>query len=215
MYRGVKSVRKILKSMILSTVLALTLVTGVFANPVDDIRSNLLSIGIPKNYVANIVEYLQKTTITDEQYDRAMKHVNSAKSIIGNVSDLRQLPESQKSKLQTLAISAGRELGLNVQFGKNSEGITVVLVTDFKGSTLVQLSTSEILGLVTNFEIDSVIVVLESAVEFSNNSNKGEFVPTDGELNQTATGYGNFMLLGAALVVIGSGVFTYSKRQFA
>lgn len=207
--------KKIFKSMILSTVLVLTLVTAAFASPVDDIRSELLSMGVPKNYVANVVEYLQKTTITDEQYDKAMTHVNKAKSIIGNVSDLSQLSGSQKSELQSLAISAGKVLGLNVQFGKNSEGVTVLSVTDFKGNILVQLSTLEVIDLVTNFEIETVVEVLESAVEFSNNTDKGEYSPTGGELNQTATGYGNIMLLGAALIVLGGGVFTYSKRQFA
>lgn len=201
--------------MILSTVLVLTLVTIAFANPVDDIRSELLSIGVPKNYVASIVEYLQKTTITDEQYDKAMTYVNKAKSTIGSVSNLDQLSVSQKSELQSLAVSAGKVLGLNVQFSKNSEGVTVVSVTDFKGSTLLQLSTLEVIDLVTNFEMETVIEILESAVEFSNNPNKGEYSPTGGELNQTATGYGNIMLLGAVLIVLGGGVFTYSKRQFA
>ena len=207
--------KKMFRSMILSMVLVLTLVTSAFANPVNDIRNELLSIGVPKNYVANIVEYLQKTTITDAQYEKAMSYVNKAKAIIGNESDLRQLSTSQKNELQSLAISAGKVLGLNVQFSKNSQGKTVVSVTDSKGGTLLQLSTVQVMDLVTNFEMEVIIDVLESVVEFSNNPEKGEYSPTGGELNQTATGYGNMMLLGAALVALAGGVFTYSKRQFA
>ena len=207
--------KKMFRSMMLSMVLVLTLATSAFANPVNDIRNELLSIGVPKNYVANIVEYLQKTTITDAQYEKAMSYVNKAKAIIGNESDLRQLSTSQKNELQSLAISAGKVLGLNVQFSKNSQGKTVVSVTDSKGGTLLQLSTVQVMDLVTNFEMEVIIDVLESIVEFSNNPEKGEYSPTGGELNQTATGYGNMMLLGAALVALAGGVFTYSKRQFA
>ena len=207
--------KKMFRSMMLSMVLVLTLATSAFANPVNDIRNELLSIGVPKNYVANIVEYLQKTTITDAQYEKAMSYVNKAKAIICNESDLRQLSTSQKNELQSLAVSAGKVLGLNVQFSKNSQGKTVVSVTDSKGGTLLQLSTVQVMDLVTNFEMEVIIDVLESVVEFSNNPEKGEYSPTGGELNQTATGYGNMMLLGAALVALAGGVFTYSKRQFA
>ena len=207
--------KKMFRSMILSMVLVLTLATSAFANPVNDIRNELLSIGVPTNYVANIVEYLQKTTITDAQYEKAMTYVNQAKAIIGNVSNLGQLSASQKNELQSLAVSAGKVLGLNVQFSKNSKGVTVVSVTDSKGGTLLQLSTTQVMDLVTNFEMEAIIDVLESIVEFSNNPEKGEYSPTGGELNQTATGYGNMMLLGAALVALAGGVFTYSKRQFA
>lgn len=207
--------KKMFRSMILSMALVLTLATSAFANPVNDIRNELLSIGVPTNYVANIVEYLQKTTITDAQYEKAMTYVNQAKSIIGNVSNLGQLSASQKNELQSLAVSAGKVLGLNVQFSKNSQGATVVSVTDSKGGTLLQLSTTQVMDLVTNFEMEVIIDVLESIVEFSNNPEKGEYSPTGGELNQTATGYGNMMLLGAALVALAGGVFTYSKRQFA
>lgn len=207
--------KKIFKSMILSTVLVLTLATSAFANPVDNIRSELLSMGVPTNYVATIVEYLQKTTITDKQYEKAMIYINKAKSIIGNEQDLSQLSSSQKSELHNLAMSAGKVLGVNVQFSKNSQGVTVLIITDLKGSTLLELSTLQVIDLVTNFEMEEIIELLESIVEFSNNPDKGEYSPTDGELNQTATGYGNMMLLGAVLVALGGGVFTYSKRQFA
>lgn len=207
--------KKIFKSVILSMVLVLTLATNTFANPVNDIRNDLLSFGVPKNYVANIVEYLQKTTITDAQYEKAMTYVNKAKSIIGNESDLSKLSTSQKNELQSLAVSAGKVLGLNVQFSKNSQGVTVVVVTDYKGGTLLQLSTTQVRDLVTDFKMEVTIDVLESIVEFSNNPDKGKYNPTGGELNQTATGYGNMMLLGVALVVLAGGVFTYSKRQFA
>ena len=207
--------KKIFKSMILSTVLVLTLATSAFANPVDDIRSELLSMGVPTNYVATIVEYLQKTTITDKQYEKAMTYINKAKSIIGNEQDLSQLSQSQKSELHNLAMSAGKVLGVNVQFSKNSQGVTVLIITDLKGSTLLELSTLQVIDLVTNFEMEEIIELLESVVEFSNNPDKGKYSPTDGELNQTATGYGNMMLLGAVLVALGGGVFTYSKRQFA
>ncbi|MGL5695141.1 MAG: hypothetical protein ACRCXA_13765, partial [Peptostreptococcaceae bacterium] len=145
----------------------------------------------------------------------AMNYIEEAKAVIGNTKDISQLSASQKNKLQSLAVNAGNVLGLNVAFSKNSQGVTVVVVTDSKGGTLLQLSTLEMLDLVTNFEIEVIIGALESIVEFSNDPNKGKYDPVSGELNQTATPYGNLMLLGAALVVAGVGTFKYSKRVYA
>ena len=112
--------KKIFKSMVISMLLVFTLVTSAFASPINDIRNELISMGVPTNYVANIVEYLQKTNITDAQYNKVMKYMEEAKDIIVNVKDLRSLSSADKSKLQNLAVKAGNVLGVNVKFSKNS-----------------------------------------------------------------------------------------------
>ena len=207
--------KKLFKTMIMSMLVALTLVTCAFADSASDIRNQLISIGVPSNYVANVVEYLQKTTITDNQYKEVMGNIEKAKSIIGNVKDLRTLSDKDKNKLQQLAINSGKVLGLNVEFSKNSQGITVLVVTDSKGGILVELSTNEVIGLVTNFNSEKVIKTFENMVEFSNNPEKGTYSPVEGELNKTATPYGNIMVLGAVLMACAGGVFVFSRRKFA
>ena len=207
--------KKIFRSMILSALLVLTLSTSVFANPVSDIRTELLSIGVPKNYVATIVEYLQKTTINEKQYHEAMVYVNQAKKVIGNETNLDNLTESKKIELHDLAIKVGKVLGVNVQFSKNNQGVTVLTITDLNGNTLLQLTTFQVIDLVTKFDMQVLVDLLEAIIDFSNDTDKGKYDPMGGELNQTATPYGNIMVLGAGLVAIAGGVFAYSKKQFA
>ena len=207
--------KKIFKSMVISMLLVFTLVTSAFASPINDIRNELISMGVPTNYVANIVEYLQKTNITDAQYNKVMKYMEDAKEIIGDVKDLRSLSSADKSRLQNLAVKAGNVLGVNVQFGKNSQGITTLVVTDSNGGVLLQLTTKEVNALVNNFDATVIVEVFESMAEFSNDPDKGKYDPVSGELNQTAVGYANIMAMGAGLVACAGGVFVYSRRQFA
>lgn len=207
--------KKILKTLVVSLAMVLTMTVSVFANPANDLKNELLSLGIPSSYVGNIIEYLQKTTISEADYNKAMGYVNEAKAIIGNTKDLRKLSQKDKNILQSLASKAGNALGLKVNFGKNAQGQTTVVVTDINGATILKMSTADVLELVTNFDISVVVEILESVVEFSNNPDKGEFTPVGGELTGTATTYPALMLLGALMVVGAGFVALKAKKQFA
>ena len=236
--------RKIVKSMAISMLLVLTLAASAFANPVNDIRSELIAIGVPTNYVANIVEYLQKTTITDAQYNKVMSYIEEGKAVIGDVEDLTQLSSADKNKVQNLVTNAASVVGLKAEFGKDSNGENTLIVTNSNGGTLLQLSAAELTNMVENFDTETIAAVIEDMVEFSNDTHKGEYNPTtgeltdqsteenkpvdgdnkpgtgvyepvEGELNQTSVNYGNVMVSGAALVACAIGVFVYSRRAFA
>lgn len=207
--------KKILKTLVVSLAMVLTMTVSVFANPANDLKNELLSLGIPSSYVGNIIEYLQKTTISEADYNKAMGYVNEAKAIIGNTKDLGKLSQKDKNTLQSLASKAGNALGLKVNFGKNAQGQTTVVVTDINGATILKMSTADVLELVTNFDISVVVEILESVVEFSNNPDKGEFTPVGGELTGTATTYPTLMLLGALMVVGAGFVALKAKKQFA
>lgn len=207
--------KKILKTLVVSLAMVLTMTVSVFANPANDLKNELLSLGIPSSYVGNIIEYLQKTTISEADYNKAMGYVNEAKAIIGNTKDLGKLSQKDKNTLQSLASKAGNALGLKVNFGKNAQGKTTVVVTDINGATILKMSTADVLELVTNFDISVVVEILESVVEFSNNPDKGEFTPVGGELTGTATTYPALMLLGALMVVGAGFVALKAKKQFA
>lgn len=207
--------KKILKTLVVSLAMVLTMTVSVFANPANDLKNELLSLGIPSSYVGNIIEYLQKTTISEADYNKAMGYVNEAKAIIGNTKDLGKLSQKDKNTLQSLASKAGNALGLKVNFGKNAQGQTTVVVTDINGATILKMSTADVLELVTNFDISVVVEILESVVEFSNNPDKGEFTPVGGELTGTATTYPALMLLGALMVVGAGFVALKAKKQFA
>ena len=207
--------KKILKTLVVSLAMVLTMTVSVFANPANDLKNELLSLGIPSSYVGNIIEYLQKTTISEADYNKAMGYVNEAKAIIGNTKDLGKLSQKDKNTLQSSASKAGNALGLKVNFGKNAQGQTTVVVTDINGATILKMSTADVLELVTNFDISVVVEILESVVEFSNNPDKGEFTPVGGELTGTATTYPALMLLGALMVVGAGFVALKAKKQFA
>ena len=42
-------------------------------------------MGIPNNYIGNIVDYLQKIKVTDKQADQIMSKVKEAKALIGTI----------------------------------------------------------------------------------------------------------------------------------
>lgn len=207
--------KRVYKSILISLFMVLTMTVTIFANPVKDLRNELAAIGVPSSYVGTIVEYLQKTTISDAQYNAAIGNVDQAKALIGNNKDLSKLSASDKNNLQSLAVNAGSSLGLKVQFGKNAKGVTTVEAMDSKGNAVLKMSTNDAKGLATNFDANVLVGTLETMVEFSNDPNKGQFTPVGGELTDTSTGYGNVMVVGLAMIAGAAGIAYVSKKQFA
>lgn len=204
--------RKTLKTMILTTMLVLAMGATCFANPSDDLSKALLSAGVPSSYVGTVSEYLQKTKISESQYNTAKSKLDQAKAIIGNTKDLSSLSSDQKSEVMSLAREGGNALGLTVKFGKDNQGRTTLVATDANGGTVLKMSTAD--GA-ANFDLGSVVAALQEMVEFSNSSNKGEFTPVGGTMTKTATEYGNTMLAGVMLIAFAGGIFVVSKRRTA
>lgn len=212
---------KRIKVVLSAALLTLTMGTTALAdnNAVADLKQSLISAGVPSNYVGNIVDYLQKVNITQAQANQVKAKINEVKSLIGNQKDLTKLDSATKAKIQSLATEAGNIVGLNVKFGKNSNGATTVVVTTPSGGTLLQLSTTEAIGLVTNFNIDVITNAIDEAVEFSNDSNKNEtgkpnYTPEGGgSLNNTATPYGNIMVAGTTMMSMAGGLHVLSKKR--
>lgn len=218
---------KRMKIVLSTALLTLTMSTTALAykSPVNDLKQALIEMGIPNNYIGNIVDYLQKIKVTDKQADQIMSKVKEAKALIGNTSDLSSLSGDVKSKLQSLAIQAGNIVGLNVKFGKDANGVTTMVVTTPSGGTLLQLTTLEIIDLATDFDIDVIIEAIEEAVEFSNDPNKydldGDGKPDNpnykpeggGILNNTATPYGNMMFAGTTMMGMAGGIHVISRKR--
>lgn len=207
--------KKIFKSMAVAMAMVCSMAVSIFADSADDLSKELLAMGVPSSYVGTVVEYLQKTTISDADYNKAMGYVNEAKAIIGDTKDIRTLSNSDKLAVKNLATKAGNTLGLNVEFGKNAQDKTTLVVTDAKGGTILKMTTQDVIGSVSDFNPSAVVGLLEAMVEFSNSADKGEFTPVGGELTQTATAYANIMVAGAAMIAVAGGVVLVSKKQFA
>ena len=207
--------RKIFKSMAVAMIMVCSMAVSIFASPADDLSKELLAMGVPSSYVGTVVEYLQKTTISEADYNKAMGYVNQAKAIIGDTKDIRTLSDSDKIAIKNLATKAGNTLGLNVEFGKNAQGVTTLVVTDVKGGTILKMTTQDVIGSVTDFNPTEVVELLETMVEFSNNADKEDFTPVGGDLTQTATPYANMMVAGAVMIAVAGGIVLVSKKQFA
>lgn len=231
---------KRMKIVLSTALLTLTMSTTALAykSPVNDLKQALIEMGIPNNYIGNIVDYLQKIKVTDKQADQIMSKLKEAKALIGNTRDLSSLSGDVKSKLQSLAIQAGNIVGLNVKFGKDANGVTTMDVITPSGGTLLQLTTLEIIDLATDFDIDVIIEAIEEAVEFSNDPNKydldGDGKPDNpnynqdedkkpgnpifkpeggGNLNNTATPYGNMMFAGTTMMCMAGGIHVISRKR--
>ena len=84
---------KRMKIVLSTALLTLTMSTThlAYKSPVNDLKQALIEMGIPNNYIGNIVDYLQKIKVTDKQADQIMSKVKEAKSLIGNTRDLSSL----------------------------------------------------------------------------------------------------------------------------
>ena len=220
-----KRIKMVLSAAALSLTLVATAVPASHADTVSELKQALISAGVPSSYVGNAVDYLQKVNITQAQANQIKGKINEAKSLIGDVKNLGKLDSSVKTKIQSLAIQAGNIVGLNVNFGKSASGATVVVVTTPSGGTLAVLSSDTAGDIATNFDINTIIDVVDQAVDFSNDPNKNDldgdgkpdnpnFKPEGGGgLNNTATPYGNLMLAGTTMMGMAGGVHVISKKR--
>lgn len=203
-----------LKTLAASLAIFATMTASTFAaTSADEIKSELLSMGIPSSYVGSVVEYLQKIDITESQKNTVLGYINEAKALIGNTTDLGSLSADVKLKLKDLATKAGNTIGLNVKFSKNASGMTVVVVTDSNGNTILSMTTADAMSIVKNFDANKIVDLFVDMVEFSNSSSNGEFTPVGGELNSTATGYAGAMAMGLSLVAGAGGVMHVSRKK--
>ena len=92
--------KRLLKTLVVSLAMVLTMTASIFANPADDLKNQLLALGVPSSYVGSLVESIQKNKISKANINNAKSYVNQAKAIIGNTKDLSKLSQGEKNKLQ-------------------------------------------------------------------------------------------------------------------
>ena len=207
---------KKVKTLLAASALTFAMGTTALADntAVTELKQSMMQIGVPSNYTANVVDYLQKVKITETQKSQAIGYVREAKDLIGETKDISKLSSEVKTKLQTLAVQAGKLLGLNVGVNKDSRSRTTVVVTTPKGEILIQLTSEEAVELVRRFDIEKIISFINQAVAFSNDSNKNGYRPEGGgQLNQTATPYGNLIVAGAGMMAMAGGIYVLSKKR--
>lgn len=218
---------KKIRVMAAAAIVTLSMSTTVLAyeSPVNDVKNALIQMGVPSNYIGNIVDHLQRIKVSDKEVDLMMGKINEAKSIIGNTKDLSSLSTANKVKLQSIAVEAAKVVDINVKFGTDSKGVTTVVGTTANGGTVLQLNTLEVINLATNFDMNVVVDAVQEAADFSNDKNKidldgdgkpdkPEFKPEGGgKLNKTATPFGNMMFAGTSMIGMAGGVHFLARKK--
>ena len=209
--------KKILKMMSIILIISLMSTTVVFAEKRQTaqlIQQELLRLGVPNTYVGNIIEYLQKIEISEEQYNRIKNKIDEAKIILNGESDVSKFDEDARSKLKNLASEAASIIGVRVVFGKDSKGVTTVNLLDANNASIVSLDTFNIIYIIENFELNEVNEIIINMIEFANNPEKNEFQPIEGEFNNTGINVGYKMALGFGLIMLSGITFVGTKKAF-
>ena len=209
--------KKILKMMSIILIISLMSTTVVFAEKRQTaqlIQQELLRLGVPNTYVGNIIEYLQKIEISEEQYNRIKDKIDEAKIILNGESDVSKFDEDARSKLKNLASEAASIIGVRVVFGKDSKGVTTVNLLDANNASIVSLDTFNIIYIIENFELNEVNEIIINMIEFANNPEKNEFQPIEGEFNNTGINVGYKMALGFGLIMLSGITFVGTKKAF-
>lgn len=202
--------------MSITLIICLMSTTVVFAEKrptAQLIQQELLSLGVPNTYVGNIIEYLQKIEISEHQYNRIQNKLDEAKIILNGESDVSKFNEAERNKLKNLASEAASIIGVRVVFGKDSKGVTTVNLLDANNSSILSLDTFNVVYIVENFELKEVNEIIIDMIEFSNNPEKNEFQPIEGEFNNTGTNVGYKMALGLGLIMLSGITFVATKKR--
>lgn len=210
--------KKILKTLMVTLMITIMSTTAVFAYSVksaEEIRQMLLNLGVPSTYVGNAIEYLQKIEISEEQYDIIKAKINEAEQILNGENDITSLDSDRKEALKNLATEAASVVGLNVVFGKDSTGVTTVVLTDANNNVVVSLNTLQVIEIVQNLDLEEIKEITKDLIEFANNSEKDEFEPVDGDFNYTGTNAGSKVLLGLGLITVSGVTFVTTRKVFA
>lgn len=210
--------KKILKTLMVTLMISIMSSTAVLADSVksaEEIRQMLLGLGIPSTYVGNAIEYLQKTEISEAQYEVIKAKINEAEKILNGDTDISLIDSERKAVLQNLATEAASSVGLKVVFGKDSTGVTTVVLSDANNNIIVAIDTIQVIEIVQNLDLEEVHEMTKDLIEFANNSEKDEFEPVDGDFNYTGTNAGSEVLIGSGLIILSGVTFVTTRKVFA
>ena len=178
----------------------------------QQLQQRLINLGIPNSYRGNIVEYLQKIKINEDQFKSINAKIDEAVALANGATDISIIDEEVKSKIKNLASESASILGLRLTFGKDSKGVTTATILDTNGNNILSLNTFNVIDLVQDIDPNEIKEVVIIITEFSNNPEKNKFDPISGELNKTGTNVGNVMAVGFGLIALSGAIFITSKR---
>lgn len=205
-----------LKKSFLAAILSVMLLLGTAmtasAALVDDLTAALNAAGITQT--GAIVDYLQKVNITQANADAVKANVTTVKNIIGSNTAASALTADQKTQIAALMTDSAKILQMKVQFvGTNGAAINLATYVSGSGIKMQILNASgTVLATATpsSTNLQSLIPLatsLQVAADKATAYSATYAAQRGGLLPKTATSYGNFALLGVALILLGA--FSY------
>lgn len=129
--------KKVLKVISMTLLMTFMLSKLSFATNLTPAQQRLINLGIPNTYIGNVIEYLQKIKITEDQFNSINAKIDEAVSLTNGVTDISIVDEEVKSKIKNLASESASILGLRLTFGKDSKGITTATLSDANGNNIL------------------------------------------------------------------------------
>lgn len=208
--------KKIINSFLLSTMIITASSVNAFANPIDNIRSALIRGGVPADQVSRAIEYVQRYEITDEQANAIIAKINSAAAKANGQKDFSKVPKEVRTAILADVAEAMSYLGLKADYStKNAKGATEMQVTDAEGNKIASGDYSSTKTMTQNLDVEAIKEAVVEAKNLSQSTEAATFVPvTESPMKKTGTNYGNLMLLGLSMMLIGGSAALYNNRKY-
>ena len=209
--------KKILKTIVVTLIISIMSSIVVFADGIssaEEIRIRLLELGVPNTYVGNIIEYLQKTEVSEETYKIIKAKIDEAERVLNGDVDISLIDDERKQILQNLATESAAAMGLRVVFGKDSKGVTTVTIIDANNNHIASLDTMHVIEIIRNLDLEKIHETTKEIIKFAIESKKDEFEPIGGDFNNTGTNIGNKIALGLGLIALSGITFIRAKKVF-
>ena len=163
--------------MLITLLTTLMLSTVSFARNLtlaQQLQQRLINLGISNTYIGNLVEYLQKIRINEDQFNSINSKIDEAISLTNGSTDIINIDEEIKSKIKNLSFS--------ILFENSVIILTISLISFgsifWNKSTTSKVFNDNILLLLASKRV-AVVTPFESLPKVSLNPN----IDTDSEAN--------------------------------
>ena len=197
-----KNLKKIIISLITFSMLMCSMVSAATAN---DIITATKEAGFGE-YAADISNYLQTHKMTESEATSIVDEIKKSQNVLKGRA-FSELTLSEKSTLKGYAETAAAFAGLTLKV--NAGNVSVV---DAKGNVLREITVSQLAVVINALNFDKLQELVKVIVDYHKNPDKA-FNPSSGTMQNTATSYGNYMVLGAGLILSAGAIFAISKKK--
>lgn len=197
-----KNKKKIIISLITFSMLMCSIVSAATAN---DITTAVKEAGFGE-YATNISSYLQTHKMTESEATSIVNEIKKSQNVLKGRA-FSELTLSEKSALKEYAETAAGFAGLTLKV--NAGNVSVV---DAKGNVLQEITTSQLAVVINALNFDKLQELAKIVADYHKNPDK-TFKPSGGTMQNTATSYGNYMVLGAGLILSAGAIFAISKKK--